>query len=374
MGGLLEEKLRIVDPINGRISVVSMPEGRFGGAAVTLEDGRVLLLGGRGTRETTPLGTQKVARLFSPSDQTFSPAIEMVHRRRNPFPALFPNGRVLVLGATEGSDYEATQTTEWFDPMQLGFRPGPELASVYGIVGVSPLPGDRLLVVGTPRGDFADGSGRGQPGKPVQTAIDLFEPGTGTFRVLPPLADFEVMGAVTLPNGRCWVLGWDVQPSAEAGTYPGRKGKRSSRIFDPETLSFTRGPAGLAMLSSYETFYNSACRPLGLSACVPLDDTRVFFLGMSENGGSGIFDLDQDSFTPLKGREGRTHGLGVVLPLKDGRLLVAGGWTDLQEKRTPTPSVEVLDPASGRYSQLPRPVQENGRLEKLMRILFPVVP
>jgi hypothetical protein len=144
-------------------------------------------------------------------------------------------------------------------------------------------------------------------------------------------------------------------------------------IFDSVTSTLIKGPDKLPMLGTYSQFGGGSL-PLSLNIFCTLDDNRIFFLGTSEAGGAGIYDLNQGSFAPLADRDGRIHGLGVVQPLNDGRVLVAGGWNDIHDPSNPAAAIEIFDPATARYIQLPKHPKEEGKQRSLRNFFFPVTP
>jgi hypothetical protein len=83
-----------------------MPLARAWGAALTLRDGRVLVLGG-----TTKAGPTAAAELYDPTTNRWSEAQPMLHAHGPGLTAtLLRDGRVLVLGGGR------TAGAELFDP------------------------------------------------------------------------------------------------------------------------------------------------------------------------------------------------------------------------------------------------------------------
>jgi N-acetylneuraminic acid mutarotase len=87
-------------------AVAPMPLARAWGAALTLRDGRVLVLGG-----TTKVGATASAELYDPTTNRWSEAQPMLHAHGSGLTAtLLRDGRVLVLGGGR------TAGAELFDP------------------------------------------------------------------------------------------------------------------------------------------------------------------------------------------------------------------------------------------------------------------
>ena len=87
-------------------TVAPLPLARAWGAALTLRDGRVLVLGG-----TTKTGPTASAELYDPTTNRWSEAQPMLHAHGSGLTAtLLRDGRVLVLGGGR------TAGGELFDP------------------------------------------------------------------------------------------------------------------------------------------------------------------------------------------------------------------------------------------------------------------
>ena len=145
-------------------------------------------------------------------------------------------------------------------------------------------------------------------------AAELYDPATGQFTATGALGKPRIdPKAVTLNDGRVLVMGFDdVQgPSTE--------------LYDTATGQFTLGPdASLA----------------GASDLVLLGDGRAFVI----TGGTTaeLFDPATDDFTAA-GTMSETRQRPGVIPLLDGRVLVAGGSAN-------TKTTEIFDPVTGLFS------------------------
>jgi hypothetical protein len=105
----------IFDPASGTFSDgPAMNVARYNHSSITLPDGRVLVLGGDGTR---------TAELFSPVSNTFSAPIEMsVNRGVGHSAVRLLNGMVLIVGGDAGGG-QPTAVAEIFDPATNTFSP-----------------------------------------------------------------------------------------------------------------------------------------------------------------------------------------------------------------------------------------------------------
>ena len=171
---------------------------------------------------------------------------------------------------------------------------------------------------------------------------ELWDPATGRFRVLPPMArSREHPLAVVLADGRVLLSGGDTARTDEEPT---------AEVFDPATGSFS------LLASRPATIDGSAVR---------LTDGRVLFTG-------GATTLDQDEmglreiaataeiFDPASGAfhkigPMRFTRIGHELELlPDGRVLVLGGEVTYAQQ-VDQPLAEIFDPQTGRFDLAERP-------------------
>src|SRR5678816_991279 len=151
----------LYDPSTGTFTpTASMSATRCESRSVTLNDGRVLVVGGLGSG----IGT---AELFDPSLGTFAPAGPLNVARGIGFTAtLLSDGRVLVAG---GDNFDGTaDTAELFDPntnsftLTLGAMTTPRSEHTATL-----LPGGKVLLAG---------GGSGFTCAPVALTAELFDP------------------------------------------------------------------------------------------------------------------------------------------------------------------------------------------------------
>lgn len=137
----------IWDPVSGTFSTAFTLELGPGGSlgadrqlfAITLRDGRVLLLDDAG------------ARVWDPIASTVSEAGTFREERREFSATLLLDGRVLVAGGsneTLGDGRASVASTELWDPATSGFVPGPELMERRAGHSATLLSDGRVLIVG----------------------------------------------------------------------------------------------------------------------------------------------------------------------------------------------------------------------------------
>ncbi|MEP6653464.1 MAG: kelch repeat-containing protein [Myxococcales bacterium] len=105
--GMAVAASEVYDPETGTFSATGpLATGRARHAAVTLSDGKILIIGGSNSRdpsnqatEPTPLAS---AELYDPAVGSFTTAPSMKVPRRSPTATLLPDGKVLVVGGNAG--------------------------------------------------------------------------------------------------------------------------------------------------------------------------------------------------------------------------------------------------------------------------------
>jgi hypothetical protein len=139
----------IYDPATGRFAATgSMSGARASHIATVLADGRVLVAGGHRGRRAS-LRVLRSAELFDPATGAFAPTGALRVRRHKHDAVTLPDGRVLVIaGADERDDLGAYDSAEIYDPRRGAFAATGALAQArYKLQGTSiALMGDAALV------------------------------------------------------------------------------------------------------------------------------------------------------------------------------------------------------------------------------------
>ena len=167
-------------------TVPDMAAGRGYAAATRLQDGRVLVSGGNGGRQS---------ELFDPATGTWSPAGEMVEVRSQHVAVLLPNGLVLAAGGTAGSD--PSLVAELFDPVTNGWRPTGAMLTWRASPTATLLPNGTVLVV--------QGFGQGIDLR----AAEIYDPATETWSATGFASEFrsDDQTATLLLDGTVLVFG-----------------------------------------------------------------------------------------------------------------------------------------------------------------------
>jgi hypothetical protein len=200
--------------------VMSSP--RWHTSAVTLLDGRVLVVGGAclfGFSSCHPSTDNKSADLFDPTTTLFRPTGRLNRARIYTRAVLLPDGRVFVASQNDA-------TFEVYDPTTETFTLIPN-ATGHPIGFVVRLRDGRVLI------------GAGDGGV---TSAQVFDPDTNTVSTVGSLTTARAMvTANTLPDGRVLVAG-GTDNSAGYLTTP----QASIEYFDPKTATFTAAPYAMS--------------------------------------------------------------------------------------------------------------------------------
>ena len=145
------QSAELYDPATGRsepVGAMSVP--RESHTATLLTDGRVLIIGGHSGRRRD-MQVYASAEVFVPATRRFEPAGSLRTPRHKHDAVSLADGRVLVVGGADRTDRTHFRTTEIYDARTATFERGPAMASErYKIAGTSiALPdGDILITSG----------------------------------------------------------------------------------------------------------------------------------------------------------------------------------------------------------------------------------
>lgn len=270
-----------------------MTAPRSGHAAVVLTDNRVLLAGGwSGTS-----GVTNTAEVYDPATRRFSRVGSMAAARGECTATLLRDGRVLVTGGV-GHDERALATAEIFDPRTNAFTAATPMNAARSQHTATPLNDGRVLIAGG--GSCDCGS------KTVYRSAEIYDPAAGKFVPAGNLSGARYKHtAVLLADGKVLVAG-----GSDARDWRGLLA--SAELYDPSTQSFQTVPA-----------MNSARFKLP-QAAVRLANGDVFIAGGAAfpevfRARDRVFRAGGEGF-------GSARYFASATVLKDGRVLVAGGY------------------------------------------------
>lgn len=230
----------IYDPVAGTFTAAGRMVGKGSApSAVRLKDGRVLVLDGISVDDANaPDPYLATAEIYEPATDTFTATGPMSVGRGRAQMAVLDDGRVLVLGGRYAGTGKM-ETVDLFDPATDRFEPTAALPPmgdrpVVGgrswpeePAGAVKLPDGRVLVTGR---RCLEGSTTVLEGK-YPTASAIFDPTTGTFTVSTSMP--HCVGTATpLPDGRIFL-------TAFWGTCCNLGEVFWSGVYDPATDSVT---------------------------------------------------------------------------------------------------------------------------------------
>ena len=290
-----------------------LPTPRATHASVVLADGRVLLIGGcvAGSCDAGP--GSATADIFDPATGIVQEAGRLTIARIGSGALALSGGRVLIVGGWSGA--RPTDEAEIFDPATGRSRSVGRMSAARADAAIVALGDGRVLVAG------------GYDGERRLASADVFDPATEGFVTAGAMGLARSgAAAVALQDGRILVAGGAVGAGRE--TRP----TAAAELFDPKTMLFSR--TGVMAEPRYK------------HAAVALGDGRVLVIaGSDERDYAGkkatleIFDPARGAFRPAGRLQSARFKLGdAVVPLPDGRVLIAGG----------APRPELYDPRTGR--------------------------
>ena len=286
-----------------------MAEPRRDHAAVLLNDGMVLIVG----------GTRATAELYDPSTRRFN-LLGNVPFRQGVGAIKLEDGSVLVVG--EGGTAPGTAAMI-YDPASKQFSPTGSLNVARGHSSVTLLSDGKVLIAGgqerTPDG-----------GNQTVAVAEVYDPATGTFTLTGSLNEHRsAHAAVLLPSGKVLIVG-----GGQVNTPGFSEDVDIAELYDPAVGDFS-------VLGKIASF-----RSIG---AILLNDGKVLLLGDATE----IFDPAVNSFSPTEDMI-TGHGANTNTLLPDGTVMVAGGLRDR--------GVELYDPVARTWRSsfdLPEHIQQH---------------
>lgn len=241
-------------------------------------------------------------------------AVVMDAGRYAPIAVGLDGGSVLIAGGYD-FDLGIQPSAGIFDPASSTLSPAGSLRTGRNFASWVTLETGEVLVVG----GF----------HPAQGSLSLSEIWDGAFAAGASTTERrEALTATLLPDGRVLAAGG---LSAVGFVF-----HASAEIYDPATGEFA--PAG--DMDVARAFHAAALLPSGSVLVVGGDS------GAGELHTAEIFDPASGAFEPVASTLSRPAKAPTATVLPDGRVLVAGGWSDTPVPSASTPSIEIFDPST----------------------------
>lgn len=339
----------------------SLTDARWGHTATTLNDGRVLVVGGQ-QKPSKPLDT---AEIFDPVSSTWSSAGKLsVKRGEGHTSVLLNDGSVLVFGDTdEGS-------AEIYEPASGTWSVTGSMVDPRRWASASVLEDGRVLVAG--------GSDVTKTGGSAFTTAEIYDPSSGTWSAIAPMMEehygqssASVGGKVILfgeflaeiydPGTGIWSSGGVPAVPRAQGTnalvrkdgkimvsggewqQPGWYGQNhvmgTIQIFDPATLQFDS--ESIPPMSSPRIYHYS----------FPQADGRIVMVGGAEVDGEPetieAYTPSTNLWAPIANLSVPRGRLYTANELGDGRILIVGGKQETDDKKfVGIGSSEIYNPSA----------------------------
>ncbi len=203
-----------------------MLDARSGHSATLLKDGRILLAGGENS--SGPLSSLEI---YDPSSNSFASAASLSGARKSHGAARLPDGRVLMIGGSDGADpSSALASSEIYDPESASVSAGPSLGAPRTGLSVTRLLDGKILIAGGNNGEAdlastliynpADGS--------LSAGTSLSVPRTGHSAILLPYNNSVLIsGGSGLASAELYVP-WTSSVSATGSMSAARSGAAGS--------------------------------------------------------------------------------------------------------------------------------------------------
>ena len=292
-GGMVEngvflKSAELFDPKTGTFSATgNMQSNRVEHTATLLPDGKVLIAGGLASRMFDGLGALASTEIYDPATGRFIAGPSMSTARTGQGAVLLSNQKVLIVGGADNGGPLAS--AEIYDPASNRFSATTNMHTArVGRTAVL-LKDGRVLVTG-------GGSGR---------AAEIYDPQARTWSAAGDMTTVrEKFAATLLPDGKVLITGG----APDSHWHP----MRSAEVFDPRTSKFT------AIIDMESARFKLQ------AAAVDLADGDVLVAGGSSE--AEVYDSKTARFLRTRGDLTEAHFFAAATQLKDGRVLITGGY------------------------------------------------
>jgi hypothetical protein len=292
-GGGSLASVELFEPARNTVQQLgSLAQRRAGHTATLLGDGRVVIAGGYNGEYLTSV------EVFEPSTKRFHPAGSLREGRSGQTATLLSDGRVLFVGGV-GRGWTFLRSAELHDPRtgrseSVGSMNLPRESHTATL-----LADGRVLIIG-------GHSGR-RPNMEVHASAELFDPRTGRFEAAGALEiPRHKHDALRLADGRVLVIG--------GADRTDRVHYATTELYSPRTATFERGPS----------MANRRYKIAGTAVLLSSGDVLV----TSGAPVAELLDIARWTFRVVPGRFPAAYRFAAATPLRDGDVLVTGGYSD----------------------------------------------
>lgn len=260
---------------------------------VTLNDGRILAAGGTNIQ----LDATKTAEVRDPETGEWSPVGDMGTGRERGVAVLLGDGRVFYTGG-KNRNLRDQDSTEIFDPTTDEWTDAAPMSQARSIHTATLLADGRVLVVGG-----------GKPDGPFFATAEIYDPESDSWSPTGSMRLPRILHTATLlTDGRVLVVGGKGEPEPGIDTNI----RQTSEVWDPATGEWS--PAGSMTEGRAE------------HTATLLEDGTVLVIGSLNNNTSEIYDPATDTWhDSATMTEARYRHTATVL--RDGSIFVLGGFT-----------------------------------------------
>ncbi|MEW6129429.1 MAG: kelch repeat-containing protein [Acidobacteriota bacterium] len=311
--GTILSSAEIYDPATGEFTATgAMKTPRVGQTATLLPDGKVLIAGGSDSEFF--YGALSSAELYDPTTGQFSTTGDMHAKRLAHKATLLQNGKVLITGG-QGEDLPNHDTTEIYDPMTGVFTLAAKMHEKRADHTATLLADGRVLVTG--------GSDARHATIQVSDTAEIYDPVNNQFTAAGKMSVVRFKhSAELLPDGRVIIIG-----GSNVTLYEGRYA--SAEIFDPQTRQFT--PTGKLNTARYKI----------RDAVVLLSNGKILVAG---GGRAEVYDPATGLFAAVKGGMGTTRFYATATLLQNGEVLIVGGYSAESNNMSANASAWIYQP------------------------------
>jgi Galactose oxidase, central domain/Kelch motif len=335
-GGIAEQPVYYTNLRGQRVAELQMTTPRADAAAVALRDGRVLICGG--TVSGAVGGVLSSAEIYDPAARTFTPTGSMTVAREGETATLLSDGRVLVAGGARNIGFRAElASAELYDPATGAFTATGSMHTAREGHTATLLRDGRVLVAG--------GSDNGVH---TLSSAEIYDPASGGWtRAGDMTQPREAQVAVRMNSGKVLIAG------GGRGDVPGGYiAYQTAEIYEPAAGIFTavsanmnsdRVGAGAVLLDDGRVLIAG-----GKSSKMILNELGPNLMSLTPLRTAEVFDPETSTFIKV-GDMREPHYLPTMTRLRDGGVLVVGGWRMEGPLIVGMRDAEIFEPYAGRF-------------------------